>query len=70
MGMLGWGWGDGSCVPAVSQELQRDAGGGRRWSGKEGQRGEVGENQQAEDDPFRASLWAEERKVGLHGEVE
>jgi hypothetical protein len=68
--MLGGGWGDGSCVPAVSQELRRDTGGGRQWSGEEGQRGEVGENQQVEGDPFRASLWAEEWKVGLHGEVE
>jgi hypothetical protein len=31
---------------------------------------EVGEYQQVEGDPFRASVWVEEREVLLDGEVE
>jgi hypothetical protein len=40
-------------------------------SSEGGQRGEVGEYQQVEGDPFRASVWVEEeQKVGLNSEVE
>jgi hypothetical protein len=58
-------------LPAVCKSSARGAGSGRWWSGEGGWCGEVGEYQQVEADPFRASVWAEEeQKVGLNGEVE
>jgi hypothetical protein len=60
-----------SSAAGGEQKLQRDAGGRRWWSGQGGRRGEVGEYQQVEGDPLRASTWAEEeRKVWLDSEVE
>jgi hypothetical protein len=67
---------DGAGVAGVGlldceQELRRDAGVGRRRSGKGGWRGKAGRNQQVEGDPIIASVWAEEeQKVELDGEVE
>jgi hypothetical protein len=69
--VLGWGWGGRSWAAGGEQELQQDAGSGRWRSSEGGRRREVGEYQQVEVDPFRASVWGEkERTVGLDGEVE